>query len=210
MWNMSFSVKTDSNTHTLTVPWNTMDKSLDKFNQIPTKASRVLSIDQDNKFTVVFNKKKKKDPKPRSDVHKSDIKVPDDDGFDINMRQARHEVIRFGISGFESKEREDAKVTMAIKLGAKPPKREYQNYKEFLQDQDKKRKIKAEADSGPLGLLKLRDSLTSSSSSNRHLRTVASRFGGKRKRQDEQNTISAYGKVDITCMRSIKKPARGN
>lgn len=174
-----------------------MDKSLDKFDQIPTKASRVQcggnSEDQEEKFTVVFNKKKKKPAKPKLDVNK-----PEEDTDEFDIKRARHEVIRFGISGFDSKEKEDAKVTMAIKLGAKPPKRKYQNYKELLQE---KKKAAAETDPGALGLLKLQRSHPPN-----HSFKPASRFGGKRKRQDEQNTISAYGKVDKTAMSSIKQP----
>lgn len=176
-----------------------MDKSLDTFTQIPTKASRVISgessKDVEEKFTVVFSKKKKKAPKSKETTTTLNKTEDPEGGFDI--RRARHEVMRFGISGFDAKAKEDAKVTMAIKLGAKPPKREYKNYKDL--QQERKKQAAAEADSGPLSLLK-------KSYPTHHQQQT--RFGGKRKRQDEHNTIGAYGKVDKSQISSIKQPRK--
>lgn len=38
---------------------------------------------------------------------------------EFNMRKARHEVLKFGISGFDRTEKQEAKVALAISLGAK-------------------------------------------------------------------------------------------
>ncbi|KAK4883720.1 hypothetical protein RN001_007039 [Aquatica leii] len=38
------------------------------------------------------------------------------------------------MSGFDPKKKQEAKVQLAIKLGAKPPKKVYKNYKELLEE----------------------------------------------------------------------------
>lgn len=38
------------------------------------------------------------------------------------MKLVRYDVFKFGMSGFDKKEKEDARVALAVKLGAKPPK----------------------------------------------------------------------------------------
>lgn len=50
----------------------------------------------------------------------------------IDMKSARHDVFKFGISGFDSTDKKAAKIALAVKLGAKPPKKVYKNYKELL------------------------------------------------------------------------------
>lgn len=58
----------------------------------------------------------------------------------IDLEKARHDVYRFGITGFDKEKAESAKEDLAIKLGAKPPKRKYMNYKELIEE-TKKRKL---------------------------------------------------------------------
>ncbi|KAK2584520.1 hypothetical protein KPH14_006891 [Odynerus spinipes] len=48
---------------------------------------------------------------------------------ELEMKRARYDVIKFGISGFEAAKAKEAKVALAIKLGAKPPKKPSLNYK---------------------------------------------------------------------------------
>ncbi|XP_058449597.1 uncharacterized protein C1orf131 homolog [Malaya genurostris] len=56
--------------------------------------------------------------------------------FDIS--RARKEVINYGISGLDKETKHTAKVALAIKLGAKPPKNVYRNYKEILEERKHK------------------------------------------------------------------------
>lgn len=58
----------------------------------------------------------------------------------IDLEKARHDVYRFGITGFDKEKAESAKEDLAIKLGAKPPKRKNINYKELIEE-TKKRKL---------------------------------------------------------------------
>ncbi|GLH06177.1 hypothetical protein R5R35_010185 [Gryllus longicercus] len=52
---------------------------------------------------------------------------------EIDVNKVTHEVVKFGIAGMKPEERRKAKETLLIKLGAKPPKREYMNYKNLMQ-----------------------------------------------------------------------------
>lgn len=44
-------------------------------------------------------------------------------------KRMRYDVFKFGMNGFHRKKKEDARVSLAIKLGAKPPKNKAVNYK---------------------------------------------------------------------------------
>ncbi|XP_048342672.1 uncharacterized protein C1orf131 homolog isoform X1 [Sphaerodactylus townsendi] len=70
---------------------------------------------------------------------KKTIQEKNVDGQDFNLEKARLEVHRFGITGFEKKEQRVLEQERAIMLGAKPPKREYLNYK-ILQEKIKEKK----------------------------------------------------------------------
>lgn len=117
------------------------DPSLDI---IPTKAMLLKKKEAEKEFkAVVFETYKpkksngtKKFPQKRSTTGKDS----DDDGLD--MKRVRHEVFNFGISGYNFQDQQKAKVALAVKLGAKPPKNAYKNYKE-LQAENKEAKTKA-------------------------------------------------------------------
>uniref|UniRef100_A0A6M2DD17 Uncharacterized protein n=1 Tax=Xenopsylla cheopis TaxID=163159 RepID=A0A6M2DD17_XENCH len=101
---------------------------------VPTKSSRLKSTSTFN--VTVFESQKEKSSK---NVLKNSQKVLDDipERKEIDMKRARFEIMKFGISGFDSKKKEEAKVQLAIKLGAKPAKNKYKNYKELIADKKK-------------------------------------------------------------------------
>ncbi|KAL1516159.1 hypothetical protein ABEB36_000078 [Hypothenemus hampei] len=59
----------------------------------------------------------------------------------FNIKKAKQEVFKLGISGFDPIKKEDAKIQQLIKLGAKPPKRKGMNYKDFQIENKKKKNI---------------------------------------------------------------------
>ncbi|XP_054715689.1 uncharacterized protein C1orf131 homolog [Uloborus diversus] len=67
-----------------------------------------------------------------SDVLEKKFKEPDKNVKVFNIKRARYEVIRFGMSGFDKEKHLNAKIAMAIRLGAKPPKKPNINYKELM------------------------------------------------------------------------------
>lgn len=88
-----------------------------------------------------------------------------DDKEDFDLEKARFDVHKFGIKGFEKSKYEDARVALAVSLGAKvtfprrltslpnalsppqPPKRKFINYRELVeQNRAKKVKDKEEAE----------------------------------------------------------------
>ncbi|KAG1964802.1 uncharacterized protein C1orf131 homolog [Pimephales promelas] len=79
----------------------------------------------------------KKAPPERKEV-KEKKKVPDEK---LTIEKARLEVHRFGLSGYERQQQRVFEQDRAIMLGARPPKRQYVNYKVYQQN-IKERKIK--------------------------------------------------------------------
>ncbi|KAK2158521.1 hypothetical protein LSH36_168g04100 [Paralvinella palmiformis] len=51
----------------------------------------------------------------------------------FDLKRARFEVRKFGISGLQGSQKEAGMIDLLVKLGAKPPKKEYMNYKELQQ-----------------------------------------------------------------------------
>ncbi|KAJ3665860.1 hypothetical protein Zmor_001326 [Zophobas morio] len=58
---------------------------------------------------------------------------------EFNIKKARHEVVKFGMGGFDPQKKEEAKIQLAIKLGAKPPKNKYKNYRLLKEDRAKQK-----------------------------------------------------------------------
>jgi len=84
---------------------------------IPTLATRgSTAVHQPEIVTFVSHKKK----------NKAEKQEPSEDtsleAEEISMKQARFEVFKFGLNALSKKDRTEAKVALAIRLGAKPPK----------------------------------------------------------------------------------------
>ncbi|XP_077202802.1 40S small subunit processome assembly factor 1 isoform X2 [Paroedura picta] len=79
------------------------------------------------------------DSKVKKTVHEPKV-----DGQGFNLEKARLEVHRFGITGFEKKEQRVMEQERAIILGAKPPKKEYLNYKVLQEKLKEKKAMKKE------------------------------------------------------------------
>lgn len=113
---------------------------------VPTKAM-LLKKNAEADFKVVeFTSKRPAKTKQQLIDHKlkalkRKLNIKDDEtAFDI--KKARHEILNFGISGMDGLDKQQAKIKMAVKLGAKPPKNEYKNYKDVLSEK-KKRDLEA-------------------------------------------------------------------
>lgn len=111
---------------------------------IPTRAMLLQKKQAETQFKAVVHeshKSKKRAPKPAA--AKRSAGGDDDDGLD--MKRIKHEVFNFGISGYNFQDRQKAKIALAVKLGAKPPKNAYKNYKD-LQAENKEAKQRAKED----------------------------------------------------------------
>ncbi|XP_046877272.1 uncharacterized protein C1orf131 homolog [Hypomesus transpacificus] len=69
---------------------------------------------------------------------------------EFSLEKARLEVHRFGITGYKKEQQRMFEQERAIMLGAKPPKKEYVNYKLYQQmSKDKKQKAREEVQTDP-------------------------------------------------------------
>lgn len=53
---------------------------------------------------------------------------------ELEMKRARFEVMKFGMTGFKKNKARDAKIALAISLGARPLRNKKRNYKEILNE----------------------------------------------------------------------------
>lgn len=113
-----------------------MDATLDL---VPTKASLLSKVAPTEFKAVVFETYK---PKKRAAVPNRQTSSKKDDDSALDMKRVRHEVFNFGISGYGHEDQQKAKIALAVKLGAKPPKNVYKNYKELIEE-NKQAKAKA-------------------------------------------------------------------
>ncbi|XDV41730.1 hypothetical protein PO909_010540 [Leuciscus waleckii] len=94
-----------------------------------------------NKLSKAVELVKKAPP----DVKEKKKKVPDEK---LTIEKTRLEVHRFGLSGYERQQQRVFEQDRAIMLGARPPKRQYVNYKVYQQNiKERKMKEKEEAKS---------------------------------------------------------------
>ncbi|XP_012152324.1 uncharacterized protein LOC100880057 isoform X2 [Megachile rotundata] len=116
---------------------------------IPTRVSKVKKDAIKGFVSVSYEKptKKRKDNVMKGEEGEERNKLPNsrfniatnklEEGRDQKkeqereMKRIRYEVMKFGMSGFEKLKAEEAKVGLAISLGAKPPKKKGINYKEL-------------------------------------------------------------------------------
>lgn len=105
-------------------------KTDDTSKQTPSSKRRIPEI-------VVYEdpRKRKKAVKPEVEAVVSEVKAGwkrKETGTVFNVRKAQYEVQKLVISGLKNADKEEAKMLLAIQLGAKPPKNKNHNYKEFM------------------------------------------------------------------------------
>ncbi|XP_026462004.1 uncharacterized protein C1orf131 homolog [Ctenocephalides felis] len=116
-----------------------VENPMDPLAPIQTKSSLLKSSSQFN--ATVYEAPKPKTKQKQTTNEESPIKLVPEDRKEIDMKKARFEIMKFGISGFDTKKKEEAKVQLAIKLGAKPPKNKYKNYKELISEKKKNQAV---------------------------------------------------------------------
>lgn len=184
---------------------------------IMTKAALALKNAESNFKFVKFEAHKPKKKKATENVETVDSKA-DAIKFsknDLELKRIRHEVVKFGMSGFDANKKQEAKIALAVSLGksiflcmivdslvhkhlqlpififalsfpgAKPPPKPYINYKELMQ----KRKEE-----------KLQDSLERQQMISK---SIMHKTGQKKKKaanNDVGHFLSNYGKVHTVFM----------
>ncbi|KAF3430783.1 hypothetical protein E2986_00350 [Frieseomelitta varia] len=160
-------------------------------NFIPTRVSKIKK-DGVKRFVLInYEKPKKKieivKSEENSDAQTSRFNVTknkwnkNDDAKkrELDMKRARYEVMKFGMSGFKGAEAEEAEVALAISLGAKPSKKKGINYK-ILQNEKKNHKETCQKD------ITLASSLKKSLLNDKHKKT----------RKSSDSLLKIYGKIN--------------
>ena len=162
---------------------------------VKTKSSLIRQENVPEFQEVVFNshKRKPKDevsPAPGRRKNGLPDPVPKRDNEQRTfMKKARHDIIKFGMTGFDAARKEETKQALAISLGAKPKKRKGINYKE-LKDIRSKQKEEEKARQAFQTLGKTASGHASAKIKNRM------RINKQKPRGDHKGgLLSVYGKV---------------
>lgn len=164
---------------------------------VPTRASLLLKSAPNQFKAIVFESHKAKPrtakPRPSGDAAKAD------DGA-LDMKRVRQEVFNFGISGYGFEDQQKAKIALAVKLGAKPPKNEYKNYKQLIEEK-KQAKAKAAEDAYIRSVGK-----NSSGRATVSCSKLTNRFTKQKRRAKDVTDITAhYGVVNPKIHKKKKK-----
>ncbi|KAJ1524188.1 hypothetical protein ONE63_010711 [Megalurothrips usitatus] len=162
---------------------------------VQTKSSLAREVKPAEFEEVVFNsyKRKPSDESSSAPVMKRNRR-PDpipkpEDVHRTFMKRARHDIIKFGMTGFDATQKQQTKEALAISLGAKPRKKKGMNYKE-LKEQLKKQKVEDKADVEFQSIGKTADGHASAKIKNRM------RNSKQKPRGDSKGGIlNVYGKV---------------
>ncbi|XP_035430043.2 uncharacterized protein C1orf131 [Spodoptera frugiperda] len=158
---------------------------------IMTKAALAMKNPEVNFKFVKFEAHKPKKKTAADNSDNSEIKPGSQQtSKDLDLKKIRHEVVKFGMSGFDPTKKEEARIALAVSLGAKPPKKEYVNYKELMEKrkQEKKKELEDKQQMRSKSILQT---------------------GGKKKKKtnnDVGHLLSSYGKVKKN---DLKKDDKG-
>ncbi|XP_047525763.1 uncharacterized protein C1orf131 homolog [Pieris napi] len=156
-----------------------------------TKAALALNNAEKNFKVVKFEAHKPKKKESLSDDKKiHDLRSTNSQKKEVDLKKIRHEIVKFGMSGFDSTKKQEAKIALAVSLGAKPPKRAYLNYKELMAKR-KQEKLKENEEKQQM-------------KSKSILQTV-----GQKKKKGSKNDVghllSSYGKVQKKDLKKDNK-----
>ncbi|XP_059611256.1 uncharacterized protein C1orf131 [Phlebotomus argentipes] len=176
----------------------------DSLGIIPTKAMLLRSGSASEFTATVFEERKhhREERKRKKNIdhnHKSTERVPKDEESVFDIRKARNEVLKLGLSGFEEVEKKKAQVEMAVKLGAKPAKREYKNYK-VLQEE---RKLAKEAQEQQQSLQNVGKKATGEA-----LFSYKKFTRGHRKRKGDSEVLKEYGRISADKLSALTTKKR--
>ncbi|XP_060526081.1 uncharacterized protein LOC132701852 [Cylas formicarius] len=116
---------------------------------VPTKASMLTKRAFDYEEVTFASSRPKKYHKDTENADTDDTPLKENEP---TVKRLKHEVVKLGMSGFDSSKREEAKIQQLIKLGAKPPKNKSKNYKELmLEKKMEKKKLEAQQKLQQLG-----------------------------------------------------------
>jgi hypothetical protein len=165
---------------------------MEELSHIPTRCSTLQNIEASSIQVVVHKTKKKYAEK--LPTHIGQLKDNKVEKKEMDMKKVRYEVFKFGMSGFKAEKKEEVKVALAIRLGAKPPKNKCYNYKEYKLMKEKQLKEQSEQQK----LLAIGKTKTGKPST-KHKKTFVS-GKGKRNKDGILDPYGKPGKVNYTIL----------
>lgn len=100
----------------------------------------------------------------------------------LEMKRARYDVIKFGMSGFDKKEALKAKMSLAISLGAKPPRNRRLNYKDLKNERAEQKEKSRKLESHSSGV-------------DQSIHRLESGTKNRIRKAKDSNILKTYGKV---------------
>ncbi|XP_045468650.1 uncharacterized protein C1orf131 [Harmonia axyridis] len=148
---------------------------------IPTKASLLKGLQKVEEVTFVSHKSKKKS----ETVQENHGKEESTTNY-FNIKKAKNEVIKFALTNLEGQDKRKATMQLAIKLGAKPPRKKFRNYKTVLEER-KKEKLNEESKAylQQIGKNSIGESMTKTNLAMKH----------KKFKKKPKDILDIYGKV---------------
>lgn len=165
-------------------------------NFVPTRGSRMKKNATSNYESVSYEVPKKKSRSTDSTSNKEKSKDNSErkqtpaevkKQQEKEMKKARYDIIKFGMSGFEKPKARRAKVELAISLGAIPPKNRRMNYNVLKKRKEKEKQKKKEEEH----ISGLSNSLVKSKV--------------KKVRKKNTDILSVYGKVSQNVLSKQKR-----
>ena len=103
---------------------------------IQTNATKALGLSESPEIVTFIDHKKRNKSKQADNTSTSntDERVSVSNGKEITMKEARFQVFKFGVSGMDKKSKEEANTALAVRLGAKPEKNKFLDYKDLKEE----------------------------------------------------------------------------
>ncbi|KAJ8675195.1 hypothetical protein QAD02_010981 [Eretmocerus hayati] len=128
---------------------------------------------------------------------------------ELEMKKFRYDIIKFGMSGLEKQKARQAKVALAISLGAKPPKNKKKNYKRLIEQrkmekvrEKKKDKFVSGYDSSQITLTKHKNKAKTKSKDTKDKNDILGVYGKVTK--DKKTKVNAKDRNKKNFKRSKK------
>lgn len=103
---------------------------------VPTRSSKAKKSSHE---VIIYESQKKKESNNNNTKELRQQRPSTTNGEEITMKKARFEVYKFAHSALSAPDKQKSNIELAIKLGAKPPKNKYMNYR--LLKENKKKEI---------------------------------------------------------------------
>lgn len=84
---------------------------------IQTKAALALKNAESNFKVVKFEAHKPKKKEAQGTEKQIDTRNNDQQKKEIDLKRIRHEIVKFGMSGFDPTKKQEAKIALAVSLG---------------------------------------------------------------------------------------------